>query len=120
MREPNLLVVRCYAVGNYGRARGYCDQALHVASEIQDRYLTAWNHLTWTQVLTAAGELRAGEILTRAHTELMPWAANCLREETRHSLLENAAESREKVHFPCTYWPTKTSQAARLRMIVFA
>lgn len=52
-------------------------------------------YLTCYQVLTAARDPRAAELLTRAHSLLQEFAANAPDEETRHSFLENVAENRE-------------------------
>jgi tetratricopeptide (TPR) repeat protein len=54
-----------------------------------------WIYLVCTQVLAAAGDPRAGEILARAHTELQEWAAHCPDEATRRSFLENVPWHRE-------------------------
>ena len=56
-----------------------------------------WTYLTCYQVLVAAGDPRAAEILDRAHTELQKWAARCPDEATRRSFLENVPWNREIV-----------------------
>jgi adenylate cyclase len=54
-------------------------------------------YLTCYQVLVAAGDPRAAEILTRAYTQLQEWAARCPDEATRRSFLENVPWNREIV-----------------------
>ena len=48
-----------------------------------------WIYVTCYQVLVAAADPRAAEILIRAHTELQEWAARIPDEVTRRSFLDN-------------------------------
>jgi tetratricopeptide (TPR) repeat protein len=54
-------------------------------------------YLTCYQVLSAAGDPRAAEILTWTHSLLQEWADNAPDEETRRSFLEDVAENRALV-----------------------
>jgi len=56
-----------------------------------------WAHLTCCQVLAAAGDPRAAEMLERGHAQLMEWAGRISDEAMRRSFLENVAENRELV-----------------------
>ena len=70
-----------------------------------------WTCLTCYRVLVAAGDPRAAEILDRAHTQLLEWAARIPDEATRRSLLENVPWHREIVR----EWEAEQAKGGRGR-----
>ena len=84
-----------------GRIREAQDRAAEILALLDGGYRPGADdklfliYLTCYQVLTAAGDPRAAELLTWAHFLLQEWAANAPDEETRRSFLENVAENRE-------------------------
>jgi hypothetical protein len=82
IREAQDRVAEILALLNGGYRPGVDDKPLLI-------YLTCY------QVLTAAGDPRAAELLTWAHFLLQEWAANAPDEETRRSFLGYVPENRE-------------------------
>ncbi len=86
------------ALGQIGPAQGHVGEILAYLDDggclIAD-CKPFWTYLTCYQVLVAAGNPRANEILSWAHTQLQEWAARCPDEETRRSFLENVPWHRE-------------------------
>ena len=97
--EPLAGLARSYlAQGDLGQAQAHVAEILaylDAGGSLNADCKPFWTYLTCCQVLDAAGDPRAVEILAKAYAQLQEWAARIPDDALRRSFLENVAENQE-------------------------
>jgi class 3 adenylate cyclase/tetratricopeptide (TPR) repeat protein len=96
------------ARGDSTQAMQYVERLLSTASGNASGRISIFNQLTCFQVLFCAGDLRAGQLLVMAHSELQARAATIIDANLRHSFLNNVPDHREII----AAWTAQQSRSA--------